>query len=273
MKRGNPAGMESPGLENVFELRLMAVLTDLVRRHGRTGTALMLGIDRKTLWRSQDAGRLSPALTLALEKMVREGDDEAAADQRGITVALERRVAELEGKLDAGLRQVHVARAAIEEQAEGAAEGFARQLGEVERRLAEAETALREGRMAPRDGDVNAEVRHGVVRLEAGADQEEEDYGAAAPLVAEWRRLYGGGVDEGDRVERALAEERMRRLEIELIEDHGLTLPPAKYPWTEGDRRSEVRSRKMTLERVRSERIRAQWRRRLRRWLTLGRWR
>ena len=272
MQRGNPAGMESPGLENVFELRLMAVLTDLVRRHGRTGTALMLGIDRKTLWRSQDAGRLSPALTLALEKMVREGDDEAAADQREITVALERRVAELEGKLEAGLRQVHAARTAIEEQSGDAAEGFARHIGEVERRLAEAETALREGRMAPRDGDVNAEVRHGVVRLEAGAD-EEEDYGAAAPLVAEWRRLYGGGVDEGDRVERAMAEERMRELEIELIETHALTLPPATYQWTEGDRRSEVRSRRMTLERVRSERIRAQWRRRLRRWLTFGRWR
>ena len=32
----------------------------------------------------------------------------------------------------------------------------------------------------------------------------------------------GGGVDEGDRVERAMAEERMRELEIELIETHGL---------------------------------------------------
>ena len=80
-------------------------------------------------------------------------------------------------------------------------------------------------------------------------------------------------MDEGDRVERAMAEERMRALEIELIETHALTLPPATYPWTDGDRRTEVRLRRMTVERVRGERIRAQWRRRLRRWLTLGRWR
>lgn len=269
---GNGRGKESPGLESVFELRLMALLTDLVRQHGRTGTALILGVDRKTLWRSHDAGSLSPALTLALERLAREIDDEAKAVHMERTRALEHRVAQLEGKLEAGLQQVHAARAAIEEQSEGAAEGLARQVGEVERRLAHAETALGEGRLAPRDGDVNTEVRQAVVSLKPRLD-EEVAHGAAAPLIAEWRRLYRGGVDEGDRVERAKAEERMRGLEIELIEDHGLTLPPATYPWTEGERRSEVRSRGMTLERVRGERIRAEWRRRLRRWLTLGRWR
>ena len=97
-------------------------------------------------------------------------------------------------------------------------------------------------------GDGGTEVRQGVVALWRPDLTRRHSYGAAAPLVAEWRRLYGGGVDEGDRVERAMAEERMRGLEIELIEDHGLTLPPAPYPWTEGERRSEVRSRRMTLE-------------------------
>ena len=64
----------------------------------------------------------------------------------------------------------------------------------------------------------------------------------AGSTAAAWTRATGWS--------RALAEERMRGLEIELIEDHGLTLPPATYPWTEGERRSEVRSRRMTLERV-----------------------
>ena len=91
-------------------------------------------------------------------------------------------------------------------------------------------------------------------------------------LVAEWRRLYDGGVDEGDRVDRAAAEERMRGLEIELIERHGLTIPPAATPWYESDRRSQAHSRRVTLKRIRAERIRAQWRRRLRRGLTLGLW-
>ena len=272
MRSGISAIGETPGLESVFELRLMALLTDMVRRHGMIGTADLLGVSRKTMWRAKATGTLPPSLLAALEKLVREGDDETAADQREITEALGRRVEELEGKLEAGLRQVHAARTAIEKQSGDAAEGFARHIGEVERRLAHAENALREGRMAPRDGDVTAEARYGVLTLEAGPD-DEDAHGAAAPLVAEWRRLYGGGVDEGDRVERAMAEERMRELEIELIETHALTLPPATYQWTEGDRRAEVRSRRMTLARVRGERIRAQWRRRLRRWLTVGRWR
>ena len=65
----------------------------------------------------------------------------------------------------------------------------------------------------------------------------------------------------------------MRELELELIEDHGLTLPPATMPWSESDRCSQAHSRRMTLARVRRERIRAQWRRRLQRALTLGLWR
>ncbi len=272
MRSGKPAADGTPGLESVLELRLMALLTDLVREHGMIGAGELLGVSRKTMWRARSSGKLPPSLFSALERLARQENDTAAAAQMVRTEGLERRVVELEGKLEEGLRQVHAARTAIEEQGEGAAEGFARQLGEVERRLAQAETALREGRMAPRDRGVTAEVRHGVIALEPGPDGD-ETHGAAAPLVAEWRRLYGGGVDEGDRVERAMAEERMRGLEIELIEDHGLTLPPAAYPWTEGERRSEVRLRRMTLERVRGERIRAEWRRRIRRWLTLGRWR
>ena len=281
MTSGDGLAEGTPGLESVYELRLMALLTDLVRQHGQTGTALILGIDRKTLWRSHDAGRLSPALTLALERLLRKSDDEAAAAQGERTGVLERRVAELEGKLEAGLRQVHAARTAIEEQGEGAAEGLARHLGEVERRLAEAETGLREGHVAPHDRGLSTAVRRSadgercgvvsVIALESGPD--EETHGGAAPLVAEWRRLYRGGVDDGDRLERAMAEERMRELEIELIEVYGLTLPPATIPWSEGDRRSQAHSRRMTLARVRGERIRAQWRRRARRALSLGLWR
>ena len=238
MQRWDGLSGGTPGIESVLELRLMVLLVDLVRRHGMGAAARRLGVSRQTMWRASTSGALPPSLRTELEKMVREGDDEAAKAQTEITEALGSRVAELEQKLEAGLRQVHAARTAIEKQGDDAAEGFARQLGEVERRLAGAETALREGRIPPRDRDENAVMRRGVVTLEVGPD---EAYGSAAPLVAEWRRLYGGGVDEGDRLERAMAEERMRELEIELIETHALTLPPATYQWTEGDRRSEVR--------------------------------
>ena len=65
----------------------------------------------------------------------------------------------------------------------------------------------------------------------------------------------------------------MRELEIEMIEEHGLTLPPATYPWDGFDRRNELWSRRQTLERVRVGRARAQLRQSLRRVLTLGLWR
>ncbi len=279
MRSGNSPAEGTPGLESVLELRLMALLTDMVRAHGMIGAAERLGVSRKTMWRARVSGTLPPSLFTALERLARESDEAAATAQGERTEALESRVQELEGKLEAGLHQVHAARTAIEEQGEEAAEGVARHLGEVERRLAQAENALREGHIGARGRDWSTSViggadgvRQGVVTLEPGPD-EEGGYGTAAPLVAEWRRLYGGGVDEGDRVERAMAEERMRELEIELIEDHGLTLPPATIPWSEGDRRSQAHSRRMTLARVRAERIRAQWRRRARRWLTIGRWR
>ena len=79
-------------------------------------------------------------------------------------------------------------------------------------------------------------------------------------------------IEAGDRLGRAVAEERMRKLEIAMIEDHGLTLPPATYPWDGFDRRSELWSRRQALERVRVERARAQLWRWLRRVLTLRLW-
>ena len=280
MRSGNSPAEGTPGLESVLELRLMALLTDMVRAHGMIGAAERLGVSRKTMWRARASGTLPPSLLAALERLARESDEAAATAQGERTEALESRVQELEGKLEAGLHQVHAARTAIEEQGEEAAEGVARHLGEVERRLAQAENALREGHIGARGRDWSTVVRRspdgerrGVVSAVAPPDGDEDTHGAAALLVAEWRRLYGGGVDEGDRVERAAAEERMRELEIELIEDHGLTLPPATIPWSEGDRRSQAHSRRMTLARVRGERIRAQWRRRARRALTLGMWR
>ena len=189
---------------------------------------------------------------------------------------LERRVEAWKKEVRAGLQQL---RSAIGDRDEPVTVELAGHLREVERRLAKAEAVLRAGPLpavggdgAPGVGRSPEEARHGMVTIEPGPD-EEGVYGTAAPLVAEWRRLYGGGVDEGDRLERAAAEERMREIEIELIEDHGLTLPPAAMPWSESDRRSQAHSRRMTLTRVRGERIRAQWRRRARRALTLGLWR
>ena len=62
-------------------------------------------------------------------------------------------------------------------------------------------------------------------------------------------------------------EERLRGLEIALIADHELALPPERFRWDAVTRRAQLHWRERTLQRVRGERRRAQW---LRRLLTLG---
>ncbi len=65
----------------------------------------------------------------------------------------------------------------------------------------------------------------GVVTLE-GQPDEEHAFGPAAQLVAEWRGLRTGGEVEGGRVDRAWAAARRWELEIAMLKDYGLTLPP-----------------------------------------------
>lgn len=110
-----------------------------------------------------------------------------------------------------------------------------------------------------------------VVTEEAGPD-DEDAYGAAWPLVEEWRAVHARHAPEGAGVDWLRDEEQLRELEIALIAEHELALPPERYRWDVFTRRSQLRWRERTLQRVRGERRRAQWRRWLRRLLTLGLW-
>ena len=108
----------------------------------------------------------------------------------------------------------------------------------------------------------------GVVTLEEQPD-EEHAFGPAVEMVAEWRRLRTGGSEGRKRVERARAEERRWELEVVMIGDFGLTLPPETEPLSEARRDDHLGWRAETLRPTRRERVRAEW---LRRVLTLGLW-
>ncbi len=156
------------------------------------------------------------------------------------------------------------------------------QLAEIEQQLAAVE-ALNSGAAPARDRNARriavrpppAPVRQPpprtVVTEEAGPD-DERAYGAAWPLVEEWRVLRERHPAEGTGVDWLRDEERLRELEIALIGDHELALPPERYRWDGFTRRAQLRWRERTLARVHRERRRAQWRRRLRRLLTRGIW-
>ncbi len=65
-------------------------------------------------------------------------------------------------------------------------------------------------------------------------------------------------------------EERVRELEVAMLEEHGLTLPPETMPLTGLWRSSQLNWRKETLREVRRA---VAWRRLVRRILTLNLWR
>ncbi len=99
-------------------------------------------------------------------------------------------------------------------------------------------------------------------------------YGEAAPVIVEWRRQRIAHLDRGaSGVERARAWVRMCELELVLVGDYELTLPPDTYPWDESRLGEERQRRERSLRRARRGLVRAHCWRFLRRLLTLGLWR
>ena len=262
-------GDATPNLESLQKVRLTALLHDLMKE-GKLETAQLLGVNYKTLAAAVDSGVLTPRLSDALEKVLLSREIEAFEKVR-------ERVEELEGRLDAVAGRVGNIPGEIEEAVQR----------EVERRMAEWTEAAVEEDASPRDeGSPDAVVNKGhaparqlfrrtspsVITMEPQPG-DEEVFGDAWPPVDEWRGLRERHPTEGKGVLWLADEERLRELEIALVGEHGLTMPPDTDPWDSLSRRTQVRWRTQTLERVHRERVLAQWRRWVRRILTLGLWR
>ena len=114
-----------------------------------------------------------------------------------------------------------------------------------------------------------------LVTQEAEPD-EDLVYGDATPVIVEWRGVraeFLKTLKTDTTLDRTEVQERMLELEIAIVEEHGLTLPPASFPWDEFDLRDQVWERTQDLKQVRAERERALLRRWLRRVFTFGLWR
>ena len=263
----------SRSVESLHQLRLMALLRDLVREEGASETAELLGISYRTLSRASESSRLTARMTETLERHLLAGGGSEAARQReemgalrNRLEALERLVGELGERLGSGLEEVEAAIEALGKKQAG-------EVRQTERRLAKleagggADAVSREAAPGPRRRDYPDLV------TPEPEPAEEHVYGDAAPLVAGWRKA----MDEVRAGRKGVAgtEIRMRRLELEidLIGGHGLTLPPRTYPWDEFDRRRQVEDRMERLDRVRVERNRALLRLWIRRVLTVWLWR
>ena len=265
--------------------RLMALLHDLVRKKGRKGAGRVLGIDRRTVGACMDGGGLTWRLREALERGLQEGAGSAAARQRHRNDALARRVEKLEKELHEGLDAVRGEVGELREDQE-------RRWEALEQRLAGIEAEREDGQGSP--GPADAPVATGPAPGEAEAadkppakarsperlypelvtkepaPDDEDVYGEAWPLVEEWRRLWQTHTGVGRGLAWLETEERVRELEVAMLEEHGLTLPPETMPLTGLWRSTQLNWRRETLHEVRRA---VAWRHLVRKALTCGLWR
>ncbi|MXY98637.1 MAG: hypothetical protein F4Z29_13065 [Gemmatimonadetes bacterium] len=260
-------GDATDNLESLHNVRLTALLHDLMKE-GKLEAAQLLGVNHKTLTAALDSGVLTPRLSDALEKVLLSREMEAFGTVR-------ERVDELVGRVESVEEQGKNIPGEIEEAVKG----------EVERRMVEWIRAM-EGAASQEANESTDAVDEedspprklfrttssSVVTINPQPG-DEEVFGEAWPLVDEWRRLRESHPFNGKGLAWLEDEERLRELEIELIGERGLTVPPDTDPWDSLSRRTQVRWRTQTLERVHRERVLAQIRQWIRRILTLGRWR
>ena len=79
------------------------------------------------------------------------------------------------------------------------------------------------------------------------AEDDEEVFGDAWPMIVEWRGLKDAHPNEGRGLAWLAEEERLRAVELALLEDHGMTLPPEKRPLRGFDRDGQTNWRRTAL--------------------------
>ena len=265
----------SRSLDSLRHMRLMALLRDMIEAEGKVQTAAALGVNYRTLVRHEETGRLTDRMSDALERHLLLGGGSAAAQQRDRVDALVERVSALERELRGGLE-------AVVGEVKAFREEHARSMRHVERRLVRLEAGRSESETPSptgADSEPGPKRRYAPSRpypqLVTPEAEPDEDlvYGEAAPVIVEWRRVRAEFLKTRTTLDRTEVQEPMLEMEIALVGEHELTLPPASFPWDEFDRRDKVWERTQDLKRVRAERNRALLRRWLRRVLTFGLWR
>ena len=199
------------------------------------------------------------------------GDDPEVARLRERVGALEGGVESLAKELRDGLDE---SRAAVAGQADGQTET----VGRTQARDGEG-AGRSETRAAPSVAGLGAKKPFRERRLDPEivtvepAQDDAEVYGAAWPLVEEWRRLRAGHPNRGRSLSWLTTEERLLMLELAMLEEHGLTLPPEKQPLRGFGRRGQTSWRWKALGDTRKALRRRKLLRFVRRVLTLGLWR
>ena len=114
----------SRSLDSLDEMRLVALLGDMIEQQGKPGAAETLGVSVRTLGRFEESRRLTRTVAAALEAHLLKGGGSAADRQRRQAADVAERVAALEKALPEGL-------AAVRQEGQSAVSEQAKALGEL----------------------------------------------------------------------------------------------------------------------------------------------
>ena len=275
---GRQTGIDtSRSVEDLHHLQLTALLDELVRDKGVMRAARELDVNYRTISAALESGRLSRRMRLALDRALLAGAGSPAKEQGERNDELAGRLEAVEGR--------------VEEVGRVSGHGLATVQGEVgELRDAQERSTRRiEGRLAKVEGGGGAPASSAPAgQLRRSPDRtrrdfpdlatldpadDEQVFGDAWPLIQEWRELKETHPDRGKGLDWLRREERLLTVELALLEEHGLTLPPETFPLRGLDRGGQVNWRRKALEDTRRVRKRREFLLGLGKVLTLGRWR
>ena len=251
---------DSKDIENMHHMRLMTLLQELVRDKGFKGAARVLELDQRTVAECARTGQLSRRVRQALERALQEGVGSAAARQRERNDKLENRIEALEKGHeahekghDALGKELRRRMAAVEgrvealksSEAQGTGAGVTGP-GPSPERSGQSESGASDAGRRPSSRPRVRREYPDLVTLEPVED-DAEVFGDAWALIVEWRELKDAHPNDGKGLAWLAEEERLRAVELTLLEDHGMTLPPEKRPLRGFDRDGQINWRRTAL--------------------------
>ena len=269
---------DSRDVENMYHMRLMALLQELVREKGYKGAARVLEIDPQTVTESAKTGQLTRRVRQALERALQEGVGSAAERQRRRNVELEGRVETLEQGHEKLGKETRRRLSAIEGEIgalrrdgpRGTGAGHAGDGPSPQGAAGEKGGSSDRGKKPPSKPSIRREYPELVTR--EPAEDDEEIFGEAYALIVEWRELKDTHPNEGGGYGWLAAQERLLTVELTLLEEHGMTLPPEKQPLRGLDRSGQVNWRYAALSDTRRALRKWELLRRVGNRVSFGRW-
>jgi len=266
--------------------RLHRFLCELVKREGRMEAAVLLGVNYRTLVKAEESGEMTGRMSDALERLlltwdggVGDGDGDREPETGG---DLAQRVEALEAGLEELTRELRGGLDAIRAAVGGADKGnpsLAPEKPAAEAKEGKRSSPSQSPPAPPPVAGLGATRPARLRRVDPElvtrepAEDDPEVYGDAWPLVKEWRELKDRLPVRGRSLSWLTGYERLLTLELAMLEEHELTLPPQKQPVRDSlGRRDHTRWRWKALDRTQVSIRKRKLLRWLRRLLTLGAW-